>query len=99
MPAVRFRLRLMFFFMTVVAAVAGAVHFVRHFDDPLATIAVSSDTTVVFTRDVALELTAAALRRVGLEPMDPQPYTSNEQDPERFVGRNSLRPRDDVSVI
>jgi len=79
--------------MTVIAIIFYFAQFVLHFDDPLATLTISNDSTVVFSQDAVLELTSAALRQVGLEPIEPKPYGNG------FIGRNSLRPDDEVSVI
>ena len=82
--------------VAIVAGFCGIAHFLRHFDDPLAIVVVSNDASIVFTQETALLLTGSALRQAGLEPIEPEPAYSG---PEKFVGRNSLRPADSVSVI
>ncbi len=94
----RFRLRSLSALVTLVAVVCVAIYSVLHIDDPYAVIEVSNDPTIDLTQDVALELTERALRLAGLEPIRPEPYR-DENDPERYVGRNGSRPKDELSVI
>jgi len=85
--------------VAAISFVGCIVYGLAHFDDPLAVVTVSKDPKVVLTPDVALELTAHALRQAGLEPLDPQPYRHGSQGSDRFLGRNSLHPDDQLSVI
>ena len=74
------------------------VHCVRHFDDPFAVVVVSEDSGVALTQETVLALTRSALLQAGLEPLSPVPAYGNDGDPERFIGRNRLRPNDRVGV-
>jgi hypothetical protein len=94
-----FRLRSLFIATGVLCVVLGITYRALHFDDPFAKLAISADTTIVFTQEIVLELSAAALRQAGLEPLNPQPYKHDEHDVERFMGRNGMRPSDSASVI
>jgi hypothetical protein len=89
----------MFLAVAVVAVLATAASFFIHFDDPFAVVTLPDNPATPFTQDAALELTASALRLAGLEPIRPEPAYGRDGDPERFIGRNTLRPEDLVSVI
>ena len=87
----------MFLFTAVAAVVLYLVQFVWHFDDPLATLVISTDSKVLLNQETVLELSEAALRQIDLEPIRPHPY-GPDNDPERFMGRNAFRPDDEVTV-
>ncbi|MGD9634784.1 MAG: hypothetical protein AB7G28_22220 [Pirellulales bacterium] len=95
----RFRLRTHFLLVAVVSLVSGVVYSLAHFGDPLTVVTVSDDPKTLLSADNVLGLTSAALRQAGLEPLAPQPYQHDGQGLERFLGRNALRPNDQVSVI
>lgn len=95
----RFRLRSLLLLVAAMSFVGCIAYGLAHFDDPLAVVTVSEDPKVAITPEVALELTAQALRQAGLEPLDPQPYQHGSHGLERFLGHNSLHPDDQVSVI
>ena len=95
---VRFRLHSLLLTVAVISVICCIAHFVWHVDDPVAVVVVSDDATIEFTQETALALTASALRKVGLEPVSPKSY-GRAGDPEPFVGRNALPPKDEVSVL
>lgn len=72
---------------------------VLHFDDPFARIVLVVDPETQLTQDIALELTSKALREAGLVPVEPVPAFGQEEDDERFLGRNAIKPNDQVSII
>ena len=95
----RFPLQSLLLVVTAAAVGGGLLYILRHFDDPVIVVVVSDDATIVLTQDMALELSAAALRQAGLEPVRPEAAYGNDDDPDRFIGRNALGPEDRVSVI
>ena len=83
----RFRLRTIFVAVAIASLAGGVFYFLAHIDDPYATVLVTKDTSIVLTDQVAIDLTASALRTARLAPVR-----------HWYIGRNTLRPNDSVSV-
>jgi hypothetical protein len=83
----RFRLRTIFAATALASLLGGMYYFVAHIDDPYATVLVSKDTSIVLTDQIAIDLTASALRSAGLTPVR-----------HWSISRNTLRPDDRISV-
>ena len=90
---------MIFLIVAIVAATLFAVHFVLHIDDPLATVVVSEDAKIEFTPAAVFELTTAALRQAGIEPVRPMNAFGDDATPESVIGRNVLKSNDDVTVV
>lgn len=95
----RFSIRRALLVTAGVAVVAGIVSWGWRFDRPIATFSVSNDPTTVFTADEVLSLSKSALERLNFEPIEPVPYRVNVKSLERYLGRYSIRPADEVLVI
>ena len=79
--------------------VCGAIYSLSHFDDPLAIIVVSDNPAIALTQETALQLTADACAMPGWNRSMRSRTRHDANYPERFLGRNSLHPDDQVSVI
>src|SRR5262249_24143289 len=90
---VRYRLSTLFLAILIVSLLSGALYYVAHFADPLATVVVSDDAAITFSDDSVLELTASALRKAGYTPVAPLGNGAADMQPD--IGRI---PDDDVIV-
>src|SRR4051794_2878574 len=97
---VRYRLSTLFFAILVIALIGGVLYCLSHWQDALAELVVSENSATELTRATVIELTASALRTAGYGPIKPLAgYGTEGRDPEPELGRNTLRPNDEVDVL
>ena len=93
----RYSLRTILFVIVAVACITWIVTSIRNFDDPVASVIVSSEQGIEFTDEVVLDLCESALRKLDFDVIRPVPEFGDSKTP-AFIGRNSTN-EDRVTTI